>query len=102
MVDYSRKIISIPGEPIDLDYNTLGELRNIINNLIEKYGPDTVVKKVENKYDDHYNYFVMYDRPETDKEMNERVNKEIENEKRREDLEREEFERLKKKFNAGK
>jgi hypothetical protein len=100
MVDYNRKTVSIPGENIDLEYMTLGELKNKVNFLIEKYSETKMISKVENDYDNGYYFCLMFDRPETDKEMKIRIKKEEEYEKWREDRDKQEFKRLKKKFDV--
>lgn len=101
MVDRSRKIVLKPAESLDIKYQTLGSALKEIAHLIEKYGENASIDTYSYPYNDTEYLYVYAERPETDKEMHERILQEEHMEKRREEQDRREFERLKKKFESN-
>lgn len=102
MVNRERQIIQTKAECLDdLDYMTLGRVAKYITQLSEKYGPDARIEQHEDRYDDHSRLYVVIQRPETDAEMKYRISREEYYQKINEEREREDYERLQKKFGKG-
>ena len=98
-VNRERKVISAyTGSDVDLDYDTLKRAAEHIQYLIGLYGEEAVIKKRQEDYSD-YEYLGVYaNRPETDQEMTQRIQREEQWEARRAKQDAEDYARLKAKF----
>lgn len=100
-----RKIVRVPEREFSAyDFSTsLGELRESINDLIKQYGEDAVLDYSQyDVYDDRYSYMLYKTRLETDLEYETRTNKEKHAAAQIEQREREQLERLMKKYGVDK
>lgn len=100
MVDRTRKMVRKPMEDLGINYSTLGSALKEIQGLIEKYGANAEIDTYQYPYSDDESLYVYAYRPETDEEMHQRILREEQCEKRREEQDLQEFERLKKKFES--
>lgn len=100
MVDRTRKMIRMPAEEVDIKYSTLGSALETIQRLVEKYGEKADIDTYSYAYSDTEYLYVYAEREETDEEMQRRILQEERWEKRREEQEKADFERLKKKFES--
>ena len=91
-VDRNRKLVPKEKTSIYLEHNTLDEAIALLERLRESYGGKAVIKNVSRFGDDYL--ALMVETPETDQQMNRRIAEEEQREKR----EREDYERLAKKF----
>jgi thiamine kinase-like enzyme len=82
------------------EYCTLGDAAKKIAELIKEYGKDAVIHSYCDSYSNSEKEYlhVMVPRPETDKEYDARIKMLEDNERRREENDRREFERLQAKF----
>jgi len=97
-VNRNRKTVELCATDLDLEYRTLARARDIIQELIESYGPDAKIDKCQADYSDREYLTVMIKRPETDEEMASRIRKEEHYEAKAAERDLAEFERLKKVF----
>lgn len=81
-------------ESLDIDGVSLEEAGKILAGLASKYGEDAIIEKLERKYEEGEYYAVMTQRMETDEEMTKRIRRE----EATEHYQRQEYERLKRKF----
>lgn len=81
-------------------YGLDGPIDDVIERLerIRKEWPGATLDYGQAPYSDHYQFAVQIKRLETDDELNERLSVEAVHERRREERDREEFLRLKAKF----
>ena len=99
MVDYTRKTVEVyTHTDVDIKYGTLSDALDHINELIKMYGKDARILDYDVPYSDTMTLGVYIKRPETDEEMQSRITTEEKWEKRREEQEKQTFERLKAKF----
>jgi hypothetical protein len=80
-------------QDVSFQYSTLSELKSYIEELIEEYGPDATYGNREG-YDGCIDEYIAYYRLENDEEYNRRITRE----RRQEENERQQYERLRKKF----
>ena len=97
-VNRERKMICAQAQEFDIEFMSLQSVAELVKNLIDTYGPDATIGKQDYQHEDGYYFAVMIDRPETDKEMAKRISDEEFAEEVRAMRDREEYERLKKKF----
>lgn len=97
-VNRDRKTVELCARNLDLECYTLAEARDIIQELIECYGPDAKIDKFQEDYSDRDYLAVMIKRPETDEEMASRILKEEHYEAKVAERDLTEFQRLKKVF----
>lgn len=100
MVDHNRQTIWEAKTSIDLDYCNLKQAKMHIEELTKIYGEDARIEWYQSPYSDsdrEYLY-VHVERPETDAEMERRIDVEKQMEKIRLERERLQYEELKKKF----
>lgn len=99
-VNRERKMVSRQKDYIDLDYLSLGAVKNSVDSLFTKYGKDAKVVGQSDPYSDsdRVTYYVYVEEPETDKEMNKRIEQEEKWLADREERERRDYEALKAKF----
>lgn len=91
----NRKVVWAQTECLDLEMS-VGKLLNRLEELNAKYGPTARVESFKEEWGD--SYWLMTERPETDKEYDRRIAQEQTDKVRKEEWDRREFERLKKKF----
>ena len=97
-VDRARKMIEVEYTSINFKYNTLDEAIERLQKYREEVGGDARFDTRQYDYSDGTYLALMTKRPETDAEMTKRITQEEHYENLREKREREEFERLAKKF----
>ena len=97
-VNRERKMIEVEYTSIDFQYDTLDQAIERLLKYREHVGGDAHFDIRQHKYSDNTYLALMTTRPETDAEMKRRISREELNETVREKREREEFERLAKKF----
>ena len=97
-VNRDRKMIAVEHAKIDLDYHTLDEVLTRFQKYREEVGGDAFFEIRYYSYRDHTYMALMTKRPETDAEMAQRIEIEEYAAAKVEDAERQEFERLAKKF----
>lgn len=95
-VDRNRKLVPKEKTSIYLEHNTLDEAIALLERLRESYGGKARILK-RREWDDEY-LALMAEEPETDLEMKRRISREELNKTVREERERQDFERLAKKF----
>ena len=101
MVDRTRLTTSQQVGELDFDFDTLPEALKRIQEAIEIYGPDAKIEECGRPYSESSRYLAITKMlPETDEDMNKRIREAEAWEKRRDEQEAKEFERLKKKFGA--
>lgn len=100
MVDRTRKLVPRQKSSLDIGYETLEAVLSRIKRAIKDYGKDATIKPYQVPYDtsnkEYLGIFVM--ELETDEEMNARIKDEERHEEWMVKREKEEFERLRKKF----
>lgn len=100
MVDRTRKLVPRQVSSLDFGYDTLEAALATIQRAIESYGKDATIKSYQVPYDnsgkEYLGIFVM--ESETDEEMSARIKDEERREEWMAKREKEEFERLRKKF----
>ena len=74
--------------------DSLGNVQEFINDLVDEYGTDAIIQRVYDEYDDSVSYGVFADRDETDDEYAKRC-KMIEQQQERD---RQQYLALKKRF----
>jgi len=101
MVDRNRKTVKDYSYSIQIP-DTLGELATHLEELLQKYGPNAelCLDHMDN-YSDHYSLYIQLYRLENDKEYKKRIINEEYWEKQREDRERQDYLKLKAKFEGG-
>lgn len=84
------------------DHETLESARDQLDRLIKEYGKDAKIRSYCDSYSDSDKEYlhVVIQRPETDKEMAERIRREEQNEAHRLASERQLYKALKKKFES--
>lgn len=89
MTVHERKSFYKEQTRLQLDDMTLTEASQLLVSLNERYGPSAVIEYTPEQYDDGYYYAITALVPETDEEMQTRINEEVrrarlieENEKR--------------------
>lgn len=97
-VNRVRKMIEVEYTSIDFEYNTLDEAIKRLQDYRKDVGGDARFAIRQYDYSDNTYLALMTIRPETDLEMKRRISREELNETVREVRERQEFERLAKKF----
>ena len=97
-VNRERKMIKVEYTSIDFQYDTLNQAIERLLKYREDVGGDAQFDIRQHKYSDNTYLALMTTRPETDAEMTKRITQEEHYENLREKREREEFERLAKKF----
>lgn len=100
MVHRERKTIRAPMEEVDIKYSSLGSAFDTMQRLVEKYGRDADIDTYQYPYEESETLYVYAMRPETDSEMTQRIAREEQWEKRKEEQDAQEYERLKKKFES--
>lgn len=98
-VDRNRKLRSKEATQIYFASDTLDEAIAKLESLRESYGGDAKIQQRSEYGDDYLAVMVM--QPESDREMTRRISQEEHYEAVREEQERQEFERLQKKFGKG-
>ena len=97
-VNRERKMIEVEYTSIDFEYNTLDEAIKRLLKYREDVGGDAQFAIRQYDYSDNTYLALMTKRPETDAEMAKRIAGEERWAARREQQEREDYERLAKKF----
>jgi len=97
-VNRERKMIEVEYTSIDFEYNTLDEAIKRLQDYRKDVGGDAQFAIRQYDYSDNTYLALMTKRPETDAEMAERIAGEERWAARREQQERETFERLAKKY----
>ena len=100
MVNRERKIVTTPAELLDLEYKTLQSARDLLDELIEKYGSTAKIEYHQQPWSDESYLYVFENKPETDEQMATRIANEEKLEADRDARDRKEFERLQAKFGA--
>jgi hypothetical protein len=99
-VNYERQMVDHEETTIYLDYQTLGQIAEEIQRLIESYGADAKVKNVCDSYRDSDKEYprVFTKQLEDDRQYNARIANEERWAKHQEERDAAEFARLKAKF----
>jgi hypothetical protein len=97
MVDRNRMMFPKRLESLDLEYSTLSDALDTIQCLIDRHGPDAMIREYEDYSENKY-LAVSIKVPETDEEMTRRIKEEERWEAEKTARDRVEFERLKAKF----
>lgn len=92
-----RIMVTVEGETLDIEYETLKSARASIDYLINMYGEDAIVDPCTGYGGEKY-LAVRYTRLETDAEYAQRIKREAYYATEQARREREEYERLKAKF----
>lgn len=100
-VNRERKKVLKEQTSLYLEYQTLDDLIQTLQGYRESYGGDARVAKRSYDYDDGEYWAIMQEVPETDKEMQARIAREEQWAAIEAKREREEFERLRAKFEPG-
>lgn len=100
-VNRDRKMIEVEYTSIDLEYDTLDEAIERLQKYRKDVGGDARFIIRQHAYSDNAYLALMTTRPETDAEMAKRIAGEERWAARREQQERETFERLAKKFDKA-
>lgn len=100
-VNRDRKMIEVEYTSIDFEYNTLDEAIERLQKYREDVGGDAQFAIRQYDYNDNTYLVLMTKRPETDAEMAKRIAGEEHWAARREQQEREDYERLAKKFSKS-
>ncbi len=100
-VNRERQKIEVQVTTLDLDYLTLAQVAEQINNLITTYGADAKVSWHTERWDSSERYHVMVKQDETDEQMARRIAGEERIAAQVAERERAEFERLKAKFDQS-
>jgi hypothetical protein len=99
-VNRERKMVDVEVGSLSLNYSTLEDAKKQINYLIEHFGPSAEIHQEQYPYSDSSHLAVYAKRPETDIQMARRIADEERWELEREKRDREEFDRLQKKFGS--
>lgn len=101
-VNYERQMVDHEETTIYLDYQTLGQIAEEIQRLIESYGADATVKNVCDAYSNSEKEYprVFTKRVEDDRQYNTRIANEERWVKQQEDRDAAEYARLKTKFGS--
>jgi nicotinamide mononucleotide adenylyltransferase len=98
-VNYERQLVDYEETTIYLDYQTLGQIAEEIQRLIESYGADATVKNVCSDYGSDKEYPTVFTkRLENDKQYQRRIANEERWAKEREERDAAEYARLTAKF----
>ena len=100
MVNRERKMISVEQTSADLDGLTLSKAIQALKELVCLYGAEATLEEVTDMYSesDRTDMKVFVMKPETDEQMAHRIRMEEKYEAAQESRDREDFERLQKKF----
>ena len=91
-----QKVMGIVDDYVDIDYATLGEFRDRIDAWIKQHGSNAMFECIDDY--DSKRIVIKAERLETDEEYNKRIVQEEYYREMTEKRDREEFQRLKKKF----
>lgn len=98
-VNYERQMVDHEETTIDMDYQTLAEIAEKIQRLIEQYGADATVKNVSAEYGSDKEYPTVFTRRlEDDRQYKYRIANEERWAKQQEDRDAAEYARLSAKF----
>ena len=98
-VNRERQLVNAyVGSDLDLEYLSLQEALDCIKELIAKYGKKATIRKYSPDYSNSEYLGVYVDRPETDKEMAARIDREAQREAQQDRRDAEDYARLKSKF----
>ena len=100
-VDRNRKMIEVEYTSIDFEYNTLDEAIERLQKYREELGGDAYFDTRHYSYNDDTYLAIMTKRPETDAEMAKRIAQEEHYAAQQEERDRQDYERLQKKFGKG-
>ena len=100
MINRERQMRDQEVTTLYLDFETLGSAVDALKGLIKSYGRDAKIRSYCEPYSnsDKEYLHVLVSRPETDKEMEERIKREEAYELRQSQFEKAQYETLKKKF----
>ena len=100
-VNRERKMIEVEYTSIDFEYNTLDEAIERLQKYREELGGDACFDTRHYSYNDDTYLAIMTKRPETDAEMAKRIAQEEHYAAQQEERDRQDYERLQKKFGKG-
>ena len=100
-VNRERKMIEVEYTSIDFEYNTLDEAIERLQKYREELGGDARFDTRHYSYNDDTYLAIMTKRPETDAEMAKRIAQEEHYAAQQEERDRQDYERLQKKFGKG-
>lgn len=100
-VDRNRKLVWHEKISIDFEYDSLDEAIAKLQSHRADYGGDARIEERHHEYSDGTYLAIMVNEPETDREMTNRIAREEHHATIREERDRQEFERLQKKFGKG-
>ena len=100
-VNRERKMIEVEYTSIDFEYNTLDEAIERLQKYREELGGDAFFDTRHCSYNDDTYLAIMTKRPETDAEMAKRIAQEEHYAAQQEERDRQDYERLQKKFGKG-
>jgi hypothetical protein len=99
MANNDRKmILAVTSSSFDIENNSLIEIKERVEKLIEQYGEDACVEKTSFRYDDGEYLYVFQNRLENDEEYKLRIEQEDKVKKMNEERDSAEFIRLSKKY----
>lgn len=97
-VNRERKLVWHEKISIDFEYDSLVEAIAKLQSHRADYGGDARIEEHPRTYSDGAYLAIMVNEPETDREMTDRITREEHHAAIREERDRQEFERLQKKF----
>jgi hypothetical protein len=100
MANRARMIVEVPETSVDINYGTLGNALETIQSLIEAYGSDARIDYYQAPYSESQYLYVYVKRQESDDEYNARIANEERWERQGEEKDRQEYERLQRKFGS--
>jgi ABC-type amino acid transport substrate-binding protein len=101
-VDRNRKLVWHEKTSINFEYDTLDEaIDKLQSHRADYYGGDTRIEERHHQYSDGTYLAIMVKEPETDLEMTKRIAQEEHYAAQQEERDRQDYERLQKKFGKG-
>ena len=100
-VDRNRKLVWHEKISIDFEYDTLDEAIAKLQSHRADYGGDARIEEHPRTYSDGTYLAIMVNEPETDREMTKRIAQEEHYAAQQEERDRQDYERLQKKFGKG-
>jgi hypothetical protein len=100
-VDRNRKLVWHEKISIDFEYDTLDEAIASLQRHRADYGGDARIEERHHQYSDGTYLAIMVKEPETDLEMTKRIAQEEHYAAQQEERDRQDYERLQKKFGKG-